>query len=842
MRIIIVSVLLLCLAPLLHAADLVTLTPETWNEYAPAGKEADCIYGDFVLRNDQITAVVANPISGRDANHWLREMGGAVLDLTVNDRPSDQLSAFLPGARKFALRFDQVRGAATSATATTNGPGEIVMTIHDTAVELICRSLSAVGIPSLVVAYRLADGEPWLVVTSTFSNDGNEPIEVDLADHLAAERTFERGTDAETNVAWWYDKWFGQAYGVVAEQRQVVQGTHDRKKGMTVQYVSNDESTVRIAPGEQYELVRRIFPGRNLIDVRAVANRLAGKKNHQVTVSVTDAAGPVANADMLFMRGDERYAWGRTEGDGSLINSVPAGEYMVDVESPARGGETITIDVRRSDSYSVSLPLPGYIEGHILADGGGPIPCKVQFRGAEGTPDPDFGPDSGEHAVKNLYYTANGSFRHDIAPGTYEVIISHGPEYDAVYQRIEVRRGEVTPVEMTLVRTVDTPGWVSTDFHSHSSPSGDNTGSQFGRVLNLLAEHLEFAPCTEHNRLSSYAPHLKRLDAEQLMATCVGMELTEGPGWVNHQNAFPLIPKSRTQHGGGPRTHHDPVAQIERLALWDDGSDKLVQQNHPNIVNILGDRDQDGEPDGGFAEVFGFMDVIEVHPPDKIFSPPELEGGNRIGNWLQLLNLGYRIPGVVNTDAHYNFHGSGWLRNYVRCPTDNPADIKTLEIVHACERGNLIITNGPYLEVQLSADGTTVISGEDIHVNDGKAELYVRVQCPNWFDVDRVQVFLNGRATEDLNFRRRVAPDKFSTETVRFEQTIPLLLEQDTHVIVAAVGEESELGPVMGPEHGKDRPVAVSNPIFVDVDGDGFAPNGDLLGVEMPLIRDEGEG
>jgi len=36
--------------------------------------------------------------------------------------------------------------------------------------------------------------------------------------------------------------------------------------------------------------------------------------------------------------------------------------------------------------------------------------------------------------------------------------------------------------------------------------------------------------------------------------------------------------------------------------------------------------------------------------------------------------------------------------------------------------------------------------------------------------------------------------------------------------------------------------VAVSNPIFVDVDGDGFAPNGDLLGVEMPLIRDEGEG
>ena len=38
----------------------------------------------------------------------------------------------------------------------------------------------------------------------------------------------------------------------------------------------------------------------------------------------------------------------------------------------------------------------------------------------------------------------------------------------------------------------------------------------------------------------------------------------------------------------------------------------------------------------------------------------------------------------------------------------------------------------------------------------------------------------------------------------------------------------------MGPEHADDRPVAVSNPIFVDVDGGGFKPNGDPLG-ELPV-------
>ena len=81
---------------------------------------------------------------------------------------------------------------------------------------------------------------------------------------------------------------------------------------------------------------------------------------------------------------------------------------------------------------------------------------------------------------------------------------------------------------------------------------------------------------------------------------------------------------------------------------------------------------------------------------------------NTIVNWLQLLNQGRRIPGVVNTDAHYNFHGSGWLRNYLKSPTDDPAEIKTLDVVHAAERGHLVMSSGPFLEVKLCATGSTL--------------------------------------------------------------------------------------------------------------------------------------
>jgi hypothetical protein len=39
----------------------------------------------------------------------------------------------------------------------------------------------------------------------------------------------------------------------------------------------------------------------------------------------------------------------------------------------------------------------------------------------------------------------------------------------------------------------------------------------------------------------------------------------------------------------------------------------------------------------------------------------------------------------------------------------------------------------------------------------------------------------------------------------------------------------------MGPEHENDKPTAVSNPIFVEVDGGGFRPNKDTLGAPLPV-------
>jgi hypothetical protein len=262
--------------------------------------------------------------------------------------------------------------------------------------------------------------------------------------------------------------------------------------------------------------------------------------------------------------------------------------------------------------------------------------------------------------------------------------------------------------------------------------------------------------------------------------------------------------------------------------------------------------------------MLGFVDVIEVHPLEEIFTPPAPDFDPRrrehtVFRWLQMLNLGYRLPGVVNTDAHYNFHGSGFLRNYLVSPTDDPAKIRIGDVIAASEAGRIVMTSGPFLEAVASAGKEAVASagkeavasagkeavasageaskpaapGDTLRAEAGRVSLKIRVQCPNWFDVDRVQVFVNGRPDPALNFTRRDHAGMFTRDVVRFDQTVSVTLERDAHLIVATVGEGSNLGLVMGPDHAERRPIAVTNPIFVDVDGGGFKPNGDLLGVPL---------
>lgn len=838
----------LCPSAVVPAADsaveVAVLTDQNWDQFVPQGKEVDAIVGDIVLRNAYVTAVIAQPSATRHANMTVQDVAGCLIDLAARDAPSDQLACFYPGRKQFPFRQWSVSGDGESL------PWREDLTFRGAAAAVSVASAAADDRPEATVTYALGVHDRVLRITTEFTNRSAQPLAVPLADDLRLDSGKEDVHRTPNGVAERFviaDRYWGQAYGVQAPRRRLQ--IHSDTRTATLKYLDAQESdALMLEPGRAAQFTRSLAVGSTALHVLEALAHDSGAAATPVLLAVRDGQGrPLEGADLDVSREGQLVGTLRTDPRGEARAPIHPGEYSLAVRfngAVVREGERLLVPPAVEQQQSILLGgfVPGTVEAEIVDGEGRPVACKVEFLPRGETPRPDFGPVTAEYAVKNLRYAPDGIFTQHLHPGTYDVIVSHGPEYDAVFTSLTVEAGRTARLTARLPRVVDTTGWVSSDFHSHSSPSGDNTSSQLGRVINLLCEHIEFAPCTEHNRISTYQDHIDRLKIGRRLASCSGIELTGKPLPLNHQNAFPLHHHPRRQDGGGPQTADDPQTQIERLALWDDRSEKLIQQNHPDIGWLFYDRDGDGRPDGGFSGAFGFMDVIEIHPIDAAWHfvaarQPTKDWSNRVFHWVQLLNQGYRIPGVVNTDAHYNDHGSGGLRNWLQSPTDEPGEIKVLDMVHAAEHGRLIMSNGPFLKVSARAgeEGEAVTAGGDLAAPHKAVALAIEVLSPNWISVDEVFVLINGTVPPQFYFTRQGRPSHFSQGVRKFSGTFLVELETDAHIIVVAGSPHTTLGPVAGPEWGKQKPTAISNPIFVDVDGNGFQANKDTLGRPLPV-------
>ena len=804
------------------------LTESNYDQLVPVGKEVDAIYGDFAIRNKAATAIVAYPAATRNANMTVRNIGGCLIDLAASQHQSDQLSAFFPGRRKFVFTDAQLEDQTITVTSAGSDKS-----------------------PGCTVNYRFASDLPVIEVSSTWTNTTKQNWTLSLEDDLRADGGKEdmvKSPNGTHSLFYFHDIFWQQAYGIQAPDYKIRSNSNSRE--CVLNYEPPDGKPTIMKPGESFTLRRQIIVGKDLPAVLATADLMANVELQDSRFTIKDAYGTaVANARMEIKSDTATRGTSITNSDGTIHTQLPTGNYTINAS--VAGVALFPKDALHVKIVAGTNTLK-FVSGHYTAgtvsatvtDGNGqPIPAKIEFIGSGTTTSPQWGPESAEHFVKNLAYTADGTLKTSLAAGVYDIIVSHGPEYDAVFTKLNVEAGKTEELSVSLKHSVQTPGWVSSDFHSHSSPSGDNTGSQKGRVLNLAAEHIEFAPCTEHNRVSTYDHHIAKLGLKPFLATVSGMELTGQPLPLNHQNVFPMKHSPRTQDGGGPTTDSSPETQIERLALWDDRSEKLIQQNHPDPGWLFFDKNGDGTPDEGYSRSFELMDVMEIHPIDRILDRTQFDirngkpaGNNRITNWLQLLNQGFRIYGVVNTDAHYNFHGSGWLRNWIQSSTDDPANIDAMEMVHASEQGRLIMSNGPYLEATFkAADGDkTIVCGQELTATSGKVEIKIRVQCPNWLDVDTVFVLINGKVAEELQFTRKNNSAMFKNDVVKFDQTLNVTLTEDSHLVVVTGHRTQQLGDVAGPQ-GAQYPAALTNPVFVDVDGNGFDANKDTLGFPLPV-------
>lgn len=464
----------------------------------------------------------------------------------------------------------------------------------------------------------------------------------------------------------------------------------------------------------------------------------------------------------------------------------------------------------------VKFPPVGFLAYEIHdADSGDLIPAKLTLLGAEGTPDPRFTKgdigreESGAVAAYNRLFALAGAGIVVVPAGTYDVWVSRGLEWDiATVKKLRIDDKKVATVQAKLRHVVDTPGWISADFHVHAAPSPDSVVPLRDRVYEFVSDGVEIITATDHNVVSSYGPEIAELGVGDLITDISGDELTTN-GW-GHFGAFPL-PQSREESGHGAIHLHGHAPEDWFAEVRDRAPDAVINVHHPRIDNEIGyfnlgrlnsETDESERP--GFSFDFDAVEVLNGYQ-----DPDRRSVDHVISDWMQLIDHGHLVTATGNSDTHHLTHNlGGYPRNYVAVEDDRPAHVTPQQIARAVKARHLFFTTGPILSLQVAGGHI----GDVVVAKGGKAEVQVTVRAAPWISVSRATLYVNG-----VEEKRWTIPE--TTDVERLKDTIEIAVSRDSFVFLRADGDRP-LAPIVGDLRRFDvRPFAMTNPIFLDVDG-----------------------
>lgn len=231
-----------------------------------------------------------------------------------------------------------------------------------------------------------------------------------------------------------------------------------------------------------------------------------------------------------------------------------------------------------------------------------------------------------------------------------------------------------------------------------------------------------------------------------------------------------------------------------------------------------------------------------------------------IDDWFQMLNRGIRRPILGNSDTHDTYGTeAGIPRNYVKSSSDLPRGISEAEVAGNVMAMQTLPTYGPFVDISLNGQGM----GSVVKMTKGQtATIKLKIQSARWFDVDRIEVYSNGELIKIISGDPQCAKDSNTCirspneDVLNFDGTITDTPDKDAWYVVIVMGLDgkslapvyssspvarlglyeviqrltpllpplSAFGTPLAPSMARVRPYAVTNPIWVDIGGDGLKP------------------
>ena len=474
--------------------------------------------------------------------------------------------------------------------------------------------------------------------------------------------------------------------------------------------------------------------------------------------------------------------------------------------TPTAASSLVATSVTSPSASPSPAPSVGRVHVHVVAAPmGARLPARIVVFGLDGTADPNLGPDQQLRGARNVAVAADGDVTLDLAPGRYELNVSHGPEWSLLTEAVTVAEGQRQRVQATLTHIVPMSDWTACDLHVHSIVSGDSFVSVEDRVVSLIAEGIEFAAATEHNHIGDYnvalgAVSRRSSPAFPSLLWAPGVEVTTGGplGPVGHFNAFPL-PANGEPNGGPPPWDASPHDIFQAVRARN--PDAVIQVNHPRMQTDIGYfalMGLDAQTNHARSPLYDSgYDLIEVY--NGYFHDSFDDVTRILDDWIALLGTGARYVGTASSDAHVIArYTAGYPRTYANTPD---ASATVANVIAALRGGHAFGTNGPMVFV----GNGHARAGDTVEVTGDHWAVPVRVLAAPWIDVREIRVL--GRAGT-----LAVANVEPAVGVVRFDRAITVPVRERSGFVVVTVRGQAPLDRVLPGFH--VRPFAFSNPLW----------------------------
>lgn len=498
---------------------------------------------------------------------------------------------------------------------------------------------------------------------------------------------------------------------------------------------------------------------------------------------------------------------------------LPEGAYRVRGHFYPAVVETILmVEKGKENQARLRLPLFGKISLRLQDSQGQPVPGKVTFIGLQPTRTPYFRPENpletgrGFEGFKNSCFPPPGGGEITLPVGTYFINASRGPEFSCDQRVIEVIADAPLDLTLTIDRVVEKPGLISLDPHLHTLHS-DGTVSIESRLLSLIAEGVEAAIATDHNIVTDYLPALKKLGLEKEISILLGTEVTV-PDMI-HFNLYPLEYKEKEERKGAIEPVAEKVGSLF-VAARAASPQAMIQVNHPRAGNLgyFNNYQLDLSAAAYVNETFDFgFNFLEVLNG----AAPLSSNAVALEDWLHLLNRGRYYPLVGSSDSHTIDGGEpGYSRTYVFYDKSKTDSVDFKAILEAINRGQCFASTGPLIDLKINEASL----GETISIKPGLVNIKIKVWGAPWMQVDEVRLIINGDRRIILPIREKPG------SIIKLEEALAIEIKEDSAVVAEVIGKRSLYPVLQQPsDSGQLRdavlPYALTNPIFIDTDGNG---------------------